>query len=767
MTESPTTLDIDGLKVIFPYKNPYPEQIEYMTQMKLALDATGPCVLEMPSGTGKTVCILSLIISYMSQNDEVGPLVYCTRTIPELEQGIAELKNVHKTRLSLSDSNYDKNFLGIALSARINLCIHPEASEQNSKAEVDSLCVRKTIPWSETRCDFFDHELLRPRPGVYGLSDLKQFSYHNGICPYYLSRRLVREANVIMGSFAYALDPGASEILFKAIPKSAIVVFDEAHNIDDVCCEYLSTYLDTNIIEKAAQSLDAGQKIAREIRQREQARLQNAFEKLKEGLEKEKNDIGTRETLEILSHPMLPAHVLDKAMPSSLQNFDDFIDNARKLIRFFAAFIKGIEKPEGGTVLNDTLNQAASIYLKDDDGDEISLLDKQIECYTTQQVIAAIKEKCDIDENILLNMPPRFSKFLSKNKVPDIDTYQPLISALDFGKYIAECNYGYTVFVELTPEGPLIQLNCLDPKIAFRAAQSHFSRIVITSGTLSPLPNYPLLLGFEPVSMVDFTMSFSRRCLLPIIVTQGDDKTPLSSSFRLRSNPKVAKNYGELLLRYCQLVPDGIICFFPSYVYLKLVFNTWYESGLIKEVMQYKLVFLETPSTEETSIAFENYRKSIENGRGALFLGVARGRISEGIDFSDHYGRCVLLFGLPVRNTMSMLVQTRAEFVETEYGMDRHEFLLFDAMRAASQCVGRLLRSKNDYGIVVMADKRYAREQLRTQLPHWIKQFLNDNKTTASIEQAVEQTSQFLLQMAQPFIHNPEKLLESVKATKK
>ena len=35
---------------------------------------------------------------------------------------------------------------------------------------------------------------------------------------------------------------------------------------------------------------------------------------------------------------------------------------------------------------------------------EISLLDKQIECYTTQQVIAAIKEKCDIDENILLNM---------------------------------------------------------------------------------------------------------------------------------------------------------------------------------------------------------------------------------------------------------------------------------------------------------------------------------------------------------------------------
>jgi DNA excision repair protein ERCC-2 len=190
------------------------------------------------------------------------------------------------------------------------------------------------------------------------------------------------------------------------------------------------------------------------------------------------------------------------------------------------------------------------------------------------------------------------------------------------------------------------------------------------------------------------------------------------------------------------------------------VFKSWWDEGLIEEIMRSKLMFLETERPEETSVALENYRRAIECGRGAVFLGVARGRVSEGIDFADHYGRCVLLFGLPVRNTVSMLVQTRAEFVETSYGIDKNDFILFDAMRAACQCVGRLLRSKNDYGIVVMADRRYSRPNASSQMPHWIKQFVTDARVGVSIDEAVEQTRHFLVQMAQPFKHDPDRLID-------
>lgn len=59
---------IDELPVLFPYPKIYPEQYAYMTDLKRTLDANGHCVLEMPSGTGKTVSLLSLIVSYQKVN---------------------------------------------------------------------------------------------------------------------------------------------------------------------------------------------------------------------------------------------------------------------------------------------------------------------------------------------------------------------------------------------------------------------------------------------------------------------------------------------------------------------------------------------------------------------------------------------------------------------------------------------------------------------------------------------------------------------------
>lgn len=55
---------IDELPVLFPYPKIYPEQYAYMVDLKRTLDVRGHGVLEMPSGTGKTVSLLSLIISY-------------------------------------------------------------------------------------------------------------------------------------------------------------------------------------------------------------------------------------------------------------------------------------------------------------------------------------------------------------------------------------------------------------------------------------------------------------------------------------------------------------------------------------------------------------------------------------------------------------------------------------------------------------------------------------------------------------------------------
>ena len=45
------------------------------------------------------------------------------------------------------------------------------------------------------------------------------------------------------------------------------------------------------------------------------------------------------------------------------------------------------------------------------------------------------------------------------------------------------------------------------------------------------------------------------------------------------------------------------------------------------------------------------------------------------------------------------------EYLLKEKGIKQSDFLVFDAMRQCAQCVGRVIRGKNDYGLMIFADK--------------------------------------------------------------
>ena len=73
--------------------------------------------------------------------------------------------------------------------------------------------------------------------------------------------------------------------------------------------------------------------------------------------------------------------------------------------------------------------------------------------------------------------------------------------------------------------------------------------------------------------------------------------------------------------------------------------------------MAHKLVFIETTDVVETTMALDNFRRACDCGRGAVFLSVARGKVAEGIDFDRHYGRCVVMFGVPYQYTLSRILR--------------------------------------------------------------------------------------------------------------
>ena len=163
--------EIEDLTVYWPYERVYPEQYHYMARLKNTLDAKGNCLLEMPTGTGKTVSLLALITSYqLKWPNKVGKLIYCTRTVPEMTKAMVELKRVIRGRAEQLEKDRDRRFGGalyaknvtaVCLSSRRNMCVHEEVLNA-PRQSVDSACRERTANFvrsdqTKAKCNFFEN----------------------------------------------------------------------------------------------------------------------------------------------------------------------------------------------------------------------------------------------------------------------------------------------------------------------------------------------------------------------------------------------------------------------------------------------------------------------------------------------------------------------------------------------------------------------------------------------------------------------------------
>ncbi|XP_067213960.1 general transcription and DNA repair factor IIH helicase subunit XPD-like [Linepithema humile] len=296
-------------------------------------------------------------------------------------------------------------------------------------------------------------------------------------------------------------------------------------------------------------------------------------------------------------------------------------------------------------------------------------------------------------------------------EITDLTDFSSVVLVTHLATLVSTYTHGFTIIVEpfddKTPTvlNPILHFSCLDSSIAIKPIFDRFQSVIITSGTLSPLDMYPKILNFHPVIMSFFTMTLARPCLLPMIVAKGNDQVAILSKYETREDVAVIRNYDQLLVEFAATVPDGLVCFFTSYLYMESVVAAWYDQGVVDQLQRHKLLFIETQDSAETSLALINYIKACENGRGAVLLSVARGKVSEGVDFDHHLGRAVLMFGIPYVYTQSRILKARLEYLRDQFQIRENDFLTFDAMRHAAQCVGRAIRGKTDYGIMVFADK--------------------------------------------------------------
>ncbi|OON19747.1 DEAD2 domain protein [Opisthorchis viverrini] len=284
----------------------------------------------MPSGTGKTVSLLSLIVAYMkARPGAIEKFIYCSRTVPEIEKVVEELKVLHK--YYATETNEDGcGLLAIALSSRKNLCIERDVRRAGDGAAVDAACFRLTASFvrkkhasdaSTPSCKFYEEFDLHGREqplscGIYNLvchtfqlqifrlkNDLKAYGRKHGYCPYFLARYSIMHANIIVYSYFYLLDPKIANLVSRDLPKNSVIVFDEAHNIDRV----------------------------KDVKQHNAERLKEEYQRLVEGLRQAQV---AKETDQVLANPILPDEILREAVPGSLRSADSFLAFLRRFLEY-------------------------------------------------------------------------------------------------------------------------------------------------------------------------------------------------------------------------------------------------------------------------------------------------------------------------------------------------------------------------------------------------------------------------------------------------
>ena len=168
----------------------------------------------------------------------------------------------------------------------------------------------------------------------------------------------------------------------------------------------------------------------------------------------------------------------------------------------------------------------------------------------------------------------------------------------------------------------------------------------------------------------------------------------------------------------------------------------WEERGIIRNMEYHKVVYFEP----KASSRFKQIRKNFEQdaiSKGAVLIGVCRGKISEGLDFSDRAARCVIVIGMPFAQWKDPKIQLKMEYLDAKHKkglvpINGRGWYSQETSRAINQAIGRIIRHKYDYGLILLIDERYSYKNTQQERSKWLRDrqinYKDFNKLTKDID---------------------------------
>ncbi|KAI1293569.1 Regulator of telomere elongation helicase 1 -like protein [Halotydeus destructor] len=790
-------IQISGYEILFPYE-PYSIQRAYMSQLLRCLKNKENGLLESPTGTGKTLSILCASLAWLdkaldddmmkamsfanperplevtlsrsalngsdldgprrSRREEsqpfasasrmrtdnetplmkklmnsldmgdptpsdlissgqkaasfIGPrVIYSSRTHSQLSQAMKEMK---RTQYS--------NINAVILGSRDQLCIHADVQKLETISAKNMACRSKT---KNNSCVFYDNYDMKTQSATFDsnivdIEDLLEFGQKNTCCPYYATKVLKNRSQVLFLPYNYLLEPSIRKA--QAIDvKGAAIIFDEGHNIEQNCEDSASTELSsqtlafcitesTKLLELMKQNLEEDAEVndmtdlefkeaVKEFQLEEVLLLKNMICDLEEQIDKKvKSQTGVQD--------YLPFDWLLR-----------ILDNINLSIGYARRLCGTIEKISEHFSSIGTTSTAASIT-------------SRLSCF-------------DSVANFLKSVyPEHISEYEYGDYVHQFKTKYRLATVKEDASQKYKQSKGADGWLSTSKE--LVNVNawtfhmyCLSPSISMRQLISNgVNNVVITSGTLSPLESFSVEMETPFSVQLQNQHVISDNQLKVCLLSNYVDGTVLSSKFDNRG-PKYYNALGATILDYSRCVPDGILLFFTSYSVRDDCFIEWKKTSIYNKLRESKEIFLEPRNKHAFAECITKYKEHIDDPytNGALFVGICRGKLSEGLDLANKYCRCVMVAGLPFPNVKDTRVTLKQKYLQEnpDSKLSPSQWYHLQMKRAVNQAIGRVVRHKNDYGCVLLFDSRFS--HYRDGLSRWMQKYVvsEDYVTTKRI----------------------------------
>ena len=223
---------------LFPYE-PYPQQLDFMRDVKKVVGNHGVLVAEACNGFGKTVCALASILPMDRK------IVYATRTHEQVCQVLLEVERINEYSGRL--------FSAVHLASRQHLCLNEKCG---NLVALEALEVCRFLQ-EAGKCPY-KTEIELPSstlPLVLSIGRLRLQGKAKHVCPYFLARKAAEYSNVIVAPYQYIFNEHIRRRI-KLELTGKVLIFDEAHNADQIGQDALSGNLSERTLKSAKLELE-------------------------------------------------------------------------------------------------------------------------------------------------------------------------------------------------------------------------------------------------------------------------------------------------------------------------------------------------------------------------------------------------------------------------------------------------------------------------------------------------------------------------------